>query len=226
MNSLKRSYEEAKRHAIEAYGSVEEGNKLAQIKGEWRDIWLDWRTSWPDSRAPVLEAVLVMQDWGDEHDIEPNPADAVSWLHNAFNESESCSDLTVRNLITYCESPIRSGRLLVMNAVWGVRSTITKSDRCGYLGDYIHKLAFPVWSGFLAEIGRIQNNPLTLYLAGAWAKWDDQRFGCAVNASDYFHRWASWTNAPPPKWASKTAVELVPHPCTWNLRLPKMLKSD
>ena len=137
-------------------------------------------------------------------------------IKSAFS-GQHAKDTTLDNLaMTNWASPIRTGRWLVTNAVWALR---TGKSKCGYLGDPIHRASYGVWSQ-IVEFCAKQNTKLNLVVGGDWARFSDQPVGFKMALNEYMTRWEKWANG---RLGSVNRWDLLQgdayhchHPSTWR----------
>jgi len=207
--------------SLEASGSVFRGKMAAFDDGRLYCPWLEWvKISVPNAEPKGL---LLMQDWGNQPETLSS---AVASIGQAATQRHH-PDRTLGNLFrTGWGDAINSGNWIVSNAIWGIRKE--GSSKCGYLGDEVHKAAFPVWCKLITSLA---HHEFRVLVAGEWAvfaKEFDNTEG-RMGLRDYLLMWLKWVqtgrhgiNAA----ALKTTIERVPegaivfstrHPCLWNI---------
>lgn len=218
----KRSFTEiyglAKTEAVHRFKGLLSAGRMVpfpDLDDPLRDPWLDWKLEHRPDKIP--DEVLVLQDWGEERDATDAKAD-VAWLDRCLKRRCKCLDPTIRNLIETRGPEIIDGRFMVMNAVWALRPTGDRRCRCGYLGDQVHKAAFPVWSIVLEWLWESRPD-FKLLMGGDWAKWSDQRFGRNTKLKYHFDRWSNWAVGKRFRLNLSGNVDLVPHPAVWGFSL-------
>ena len=136
--------------------------------------WLRRYVSMKWEKSPRV--VLVLQDWGlaDDESLK----EAMKLL------GERTGDRTIKAIfgIPRLKQAIASGSVCIMNAVWGLRRA--DKNKTGYLGDEVHRAAFPVWAAALKEL-----SPTKVWLGGEWAKWPDLDWGKAEGGQRQIERW-------------------------------------
>jgi hypothetical protein len=134
-------------------------------------------------------------------------------------QSGLVADVTLRNLQQQCLEEIQRGRLLVVNAVWGLRPL--GSGRVGYLGDAVHKVAFPCWFAVVSALTAVYPS-CSVFVAGDWGRWKDHHIGSTVRGSEYFAAWERFCQHGVQAQPIPSAVTFIPHPCTWGHRFPRL----
>jgi hypothetical protein len=157
------------------------------------------------------EIVFVLQDWGIS---DGEPLDEAISLLDEGNEGKW--DPTIKTIHTVLGDVIESHQACIMNAVWGLRKS---SKKTGYLGDTIHKAAFPVWANALLQL-----KPKAVCLCGEWAKWAGLNFEHQESGSDAIERWIAWTKSPAAITAASfddMTFHYLPHPSAWIFSFSK-----
>lgn len=176
--------------------------------------WLRRYVSMKWEKSPRV--VLVLQDWGlaDDESLK----EAMKLL------GERTGDRTIKAIfgIPRLKQAIASGSVCIMNAVWGLRRA--DKNKTGYLGDEVHRAAFPVWAAALKEL-----SPTKVWLGGEWAKWPDLDWGKAEGGQRQIERWRKWAELPPSvglqtKDFVKQAFCTIPHPSAWTFSFSDFVK--
>ncbi len=200
-----------------------------EIEGSGKIVccpWLRWRENLLFKENHTWEGILLMQDWGNEQqdlksavaEIERDRGDnTIKQLHeNKWQEAIWGSEPT----------------WLVTNAVWGWRKPDDKkkpADKCGYLGDKIHAMAFPIWSQVLLHALET-NRALKVVFAGSWARFDDAYKNCH-ELIKFLRHWSLWVEQKRGKSNSTKAYDwksleglgenatayFCSHPSIWNV---------
>jgi hypothetical protein len=138
------------------------------------------------------------------------------------SKSKEILDKTLRNLVgpesKWHKLFGTNGKWVAMNAVWALRRSDLMKSR--YLGDEIHKSAFPVWYQVLSHL-----KPKRVVVAGGWATFSkfpspDKQ---TLPARDYFVLWRKFTSTPQEDdsgsaWEEDAQVTSCLHPSTWTWR--------
>lgn len=182
----------------------------AKYSCPWLHYWLGL-----NQPAAKLEGIFMMQDWGF---LMSNTTldEEIREIKSAFS-GQHIEDSTLDNLaMTGWASPIRSGRWLVTNAVWALR---TGENKCGYLGNEIHMASYRVWSQIIDFFAQ-QNSKLNLVVAGDWARFSEQRVGFKIELQKYMARWEGWAiggSSSVNRWDSLQGFAYhCHHPSTWR----------
>jgi len=161
--------------------------------GEFACPWLRWQRhdieNWRER-----EGVLIMQDWGN---VGETLDEAIAHLKCPCPGS-GAREFTTCNLF---ENDAWRQAIwgpkptwLVMNAVWGLRKPKPNGDKAsktGYLGDALHKLAFPIWRKVLAQLSADRNRELHVVFAGSWARFDNPELNCSCLVG-FLTNWSEW----------------------------------
>lgn len=186
--------------------------------------WLRWLESVARSNGDdfggKVEGILIMQDWFNQFSAEDHNIQAeVNYLDVNFRKSsfEWNIDRTNYNL---CNSPwgsaILSGKWLVTNAVWGVRSSANQS---GPLSVVIHKTAFLVWWQLLEMLGK---TGLKVVIAGSWGLRQSIELNSPMELQDFIDRYKTWASRGRGKIQLPSINNLTgmvyfdKHPCIWH----------
>ncbi len=186
--------------------------------------WLEWRKKRDQvsNTSPAIVGLLLMQDWGNQNETIES---GIQLIDDASYNARACTDLTLRNLLdSGWKKPIVDQIWLVSNAVWGLR----KKPKCGYLGDSIHKAAFPIWMKLVHRLSSaVKNGSFKLVVAGEWAVFYDEFKKCKgwLELSEYLKKWVKFTykgGSKEEQHQLKLAEECqgrvyhVWHPATWR----------
>ena len=156
-----------------------------------------------------IRIVVILQDW-DSVPLGSEP----SSLKVAINElSGNDGDKTLKNLKAsgfwkgFCNHEV-----FITNAVWGLRPpNLSKS---GYLGDKIHKPAYPMWREIICRI-----DPELVFVCGAWSRWEDMQPFNKMKLSDYLARWDRYVkrnDLRPCENLKDSTLICLPHPSVWQ----------
>ncbi len=197
----------------------------------WLEFWMECTERGKLGQRP--DGILMLQDWGTK-DTEGELLETAKQFITARTEkspdTKAEHDLTVDNLFACGKwaDAITTGRWLVMNAIWGLR---TSGERCGYLGAPIHATAFLLWSQLVKHFSNASNPPLKLIAAGSWAVFDNAAMN-SVNLTTYLDNWLAWALKILKKsplashpllidanfTSIKGTVYYAPHPAIWKIK--------
>lgn len=195
--------------------------------------WLRWLLGRIDEIEPLkIRGILMMQDWDCE---KQSLCQAIEFIKEQLGQNPTC-DKTTNNLFgSNWRNPIENGEILVTNAAWGIRSPKedgSQDDMCGYLGAEIHKTAFLTWGKLVSIISQDEkSDDFRLFMAGEWARFDNQKNKSGEPIAEYLIRWRNWAarnsgrvdqfpddlNEDQIK-KCKGRVIFLSHPSTWNFK--------
>jgi hypothetical protein len=177
---------------------------------QWGCPWMQYWNELHRGELPT-SGILLMQDWGSENE---NLQTATSELKGWFGDSSN-ADKTIQHVLesTKWREAFENGEWLITNAVWGLRQ---KSEKCGYLGDCIHKRAYEViWKELVVAAARAASNPVfRLVVAGEWSwfKGDPREMLLA----EYLNKWDNFSNLTPSTEPILGQVLHCSHPSMWR----------
>jgi len=180
----------------------------------WGCPWMRyWNRLHPNEKPK--HGIFVMQDWGSQTETLKDATLCVEkWFqHPTFLGA----DKTIHNLLRNGEwiSAFIKGDWLITNAVWGLR---TDNNKCGYLGDRIHREAYKtIWRPLVLDAVK-DNNPIQLVVAGEWARFKDDQSN--MDLSNYLAKWDTFAKIPPTISPVTIPGKVIfcAHPCTWHWR--------
>ena len=159
--------------------------------------WLSAFTQF-DKELKNANTLILMQDWGDESELELGFNYSVELLEPFFNKQAPItggikSDATLRNLYEVLNDSEQIGEVAITNAVWGLRES--KFSKTGYLGSAVHKTWFRMWAAVVNEFIRREQNAKKIIFCGEWARdWGAKEFTMLENesAKSYLKHYATW----------------------------------
>jgi hypothetical protein len=187
--------------------------------------WLNWRR--PDATRENIQGIFIMQDWWNCSDGLKADVDYIGKHDFPYNGKRK--DRTNHNLFKadawkkaiWCDKT-----WLVTNAVWGIRKSKSgKNQQSGYLGDPIHKAAFPIWAE-LVRYFAFQKTDFKVVFAGGWAVFENAESN-DEDLKKYLENWKEWAgkgtgeNVEVPELNFndvKGNVYFSCHPSVWNFR--------
>jgi hypothetical protein len=137
-------------------------------------------------KAPNPDEIMVFQDWGiEDHNIGSVEANSIYTRRCFCNPVEEWRGLEIARNPTFekafwtswSRAKLQSGRVLPLNAIWGVRRRKKDGEKEGFtsstdfISDAIHSEALNLWLWVLTELC-----PRTVYLCGSWAR-NGKEFG-------------------------------------------------
>ncbi len=181
-----------------------------------------WLRFWTglSSRPDYVRGILILQDWGVDEIDGVLLSEQVTGIQNSFrtklDPDTTFEDATIHNLksIPELKGKIENGEILVVNAVWGCRSS--DSDKCGYLGKKVHAKAFTIWSKLVSYFA-IKENFFVVF-CGDWARFE-RMSAEDNNLKKFMERWAKWAgNGDAIQYDNvKGRSYFCAHPCTWQI---------
>lgn len=170
--------------------------------------WLRWYCANYSNKTP--EVVLVLQDWG---------VNDGSGIDAAIEEvGLKIGDTTIKNIYAHdkLRKGLSDGSWCVMNAVWGLRKNRPSGERkTGYLGDAIHRAAWPIWSEAVTHL-----RPKKLITAGDWSFFPNYKWasipGKSKDIARYFKLWDAWAKYYRASFSKSGKYQYCAHPATWG----------
>jgi len=176
--------------------------------------WLNWWKCQPDASADKIRGIFIMQDWWNCSKGLQEDVDYIGKQDFSYKE-----DRTIHNLYkakAWKEAIWNDKTWLVTNAVWGLRMQKNgKNQQSGYLGDPIHKAAFPIWAKLISDIAG-NNKDFKVVFAGGWAVFENAKFN-DENLKKYLENWKKWAGKGTGKDVKGNAYFCC-HPSVWNFR--------
>jgi hypothetical protein len=182
-------------------------------------------------KVPDPDEIMVFQDWGIEDQyigsIEANSIYTGQCFDNPVEEwpgLEIAPNSTFEKAFwtSWSRDLLRSGKVLTLNAIWGVRRRKKDGTKEGFTSSIdpvdndIHSEALNLWLWVLTELC-----PRTVYLCGGWAR-NDKEFGrghrTVIPFVNYLDAWNSALVdgkeivAKAREKLGKTLVYSLPHP--------------
>lgn len=193
------------------------------------DIWLvERRTRSTPPETP--HTLFVLQDWG-VYSSGMTQNSEVAEIRAAITNHATggtIKDQSLRNLFSHIDmTAFANGSVAIINAIWGVRREGSKAS--GYLGDTIHKAAFPIWHDVLKALARGQMKHV--FFCGEWAKGNGMNWGDSPSLDNYLRQhWRNWSGVslPKPHLFGAVNAQIIKHPASWssNLRELRILKQQ
>jgi hypothetical protein len=154
--------------------------------------WLNWRKDYTDATPGKIQGVFIMQDWwcSSEPKEKDSPEKSLEYHVDYIRKNNFSSDPTIKNLWnapSWKKAIWENKTWLVTNAVWGLRKGNISS---GYLGDTIHKAAFPIWAKLISHFAG-NNKDFKVVFAGGWAVFENAKFN-DKNLNQYLKNWEKW----------------------------------
>lgn len=185
--------------------------------------WLHWCLGAASDTLP--DGILMLQDWGNAEESFDQAIETLDDCLGNYSKGQNLTgedkDQTLKKLFDPKRKwgyALKSGRILVMNAAWGLRAS---AEKCGYMGAATHKAAFFTWVKVVRAVAE-QNENFCLYVAGEWATFDDGNN--PTNLSDYLEKWNGWASRGRGRGGDKIEglekcrgkVVYLRHPCLWG----------
>jgi hypothetical protein len=199
---------------LECKARINLASHMVGIGGVIGCPWLRWWINQNFCAPP--KTILIMQDWGVATCVENNMNAAVQTVEDALN-GFSYGDRTMKKLFSVPEvrRAVRNGRLLITNAVWGVRKS---GGKCSRLKDSAHRAAYPIWRQLVDTCA--QPNFL-LITCGGWSKCSNLPDN-TLNA--YLQRWSAWAGPSLTKSFTPGRYLYLPHPSsTIRWKIPALI---
>jgi hypothetical protein len=185
--------------------------------------WLNWRKDYPDATPGKIQGIFIMQDWWNCSKGLQEDVDYIGKQDFSYTE-----DRTIRNLYkakAWKEAIWNDKTWLVTNAVWGLRMQKNgKNQQSGYLGDPIHKAAFPIWSQIIK--GFAKRDDFKIVFAGGWAVFENAKLN-DEELKKYLENWKKWAGIGTGKNVEVPELDFNDvkgnayfccHPSVWNFR--------
>jgi hypothetical protein len=215
MNTITTCEKDAKKSLSKWMAPLRDREDVDVFACPWLRYWMDMGKT-----QDQVQGMLILQDWGLDENGAVDLEYQVKGIQNSFSETPEkkfegeFEDATIKNMknVSNLKKKIAEGTLVVMNAVWGCRK---KAKKSGYLGNEIHRAAFPIWSAVVNDFA-IKDNFFVLF-AGDWARFEKMTIEDTVLQS-FLDRWAKWANKKESDFSKvKGKAYFCAHPCTWRI---------